>query len=347
MTDFALPLPAPARARAETFVPKRRRTASFGDLVLAHWRWKGTDDDDHERERYETTRQLFEAEHGKIVDDYWPAREGTGVALCCKPDRWGRKQWSLHRSMGNLAAGHADFSPLLLLVAGESVRASNILCGMTQRIAVANLFALSRDIMASLAAEGHGPTGLEAYNGNLHEISRSTGEAGARQAQVIYLKGLMWGLLALVALAPLLGLALPSAAVPGMDTKLFVGCLVAGSFGATMSVLIRMSGGNFKVNHEVGRGYVTNLGFARPYIGAIFALLLYFASQGGLLQQIQIPESPGGEFAFFIATGFLIGFSERLAKEIVRTAESGTGATQSEIGGAVGQSPAEKASAKP
>ena len=36
-----------------------------------------------------------------------------------------------------------------------------------------------------------------------------------------------------------------------------------------------------------------------------------------------MPEGSQGRFAFFVAAGFLIGFSERFAKEIVRTAEAG------------------------
>jgi hypothetical protein len=147
-----------------------------------------------------------------------------------------------------------------------------------------------------------------------------------------------------VALAPLAGLLLPPAAVPDSDASLFAGCLVAGAFGATMSVLIRMSSGKFDVNHEVGRGYVTNLGVARPYIGAIFALLLYFASQGGLLHQVSVPDG-SARFAFFVAAGFLIGFSERFAKEIVRSADSGA-AGPGQGSGADGEDPPAKQTAK-
>jgi hypothetical protein len=321
MTDFAVPLPFSRRDRTDAPGRGRRQTASFGDLVRAKCEAKGDADAEYER-----IRRLFEAEHGKIVDDYWPDREHTGIALCCKKKgRWGREHWSLHRSMGDLAAGRPAFSSLLLHTARESVRATNVLAGMTQRIAVANLFALNRDIMASLDSKTPARTAPAAFQRNLRDINRYASEAGARQAQVIYLKGLVIGLLALVVLAPLAGLVLPPAAVPGSDASLFAGCLVAGAFGATMSVLIRMSGGKFDVNHEVGRGYVTNLGFARPYIGAIFALLLYFAAGGGLLHQVQVPHSSQGRFAFFVAAGFLIGFSERFAKEIVRTADSAAG----------------------
>jgi hypothetical protein len=329
MSDLALP--APARVHAETFARSRRQSASFGDLVHARWQSKMAPTDDSAREHYEATRERFEAEQGKIVDDYWSAREPAGIAICCQRLRWGREQWSLHRITGSLAAGHPEFSRLLLHGGREAVRAGNVLRGMTQRVAVMNLFSLNRDIMAALEG-GHGhPAGVKAYARDLHDVGRYVGEAGARQAQIVYLKGVMRGLLALVALAPLLALALSAVAVPGVDGTLFVGCVIAGSFGAAMSVLNRMSGGRFDISHEVGRAYVTNreyvtnLGLARPFIGATFALLLYFAFQGELLQQVHVPPSPSGEFAFFIASGFLIGFSERFAKEIVRTAEPGAG----------------------
>jgi hypothetical protein len=332
MTDFAIParLTAPTRVLPAKLAHARRQTASFGDLVHAHWQWKHErPDDDAKRDEYEAKRACFEAEHGKIVDDYWSTREPAAVAVCCLRTRWGREQWALHRSTARLAADHPEFARLLRDSARQSVRAANVLCGMTQRIATSNLFSLTRDVMASLENEKARPTGLADYKSDLRSIEDYAGKAGARQAQIVYLKGVMRGLVALVVLAPLLALALSALSVHGVDPAVLAGCLVAGSFGATMSVLMRMSAGKFDVNHEIGREYVTNLGLARPYIGAIFALLLYFAVQGGLAPQLR-PESAdaSAQFAFFVAFGFLIGFSERFAKEIVRSAESAAGGTE-------------------
>jgi hypothetical protein len=324
MTDFALTFPA--WARTDQFVRSRRQSASFGDLVHARWQSKAAPTDEAARQNCESVRTTFEAEHGKIVDDYWSKNQPAGVALCCKRLRFGRLEWSLHRAMGNLAAGHPEYSPLLLHVARQSVRASNILRGMTQRIAISNLFALSRDIMTSLETKGGG-RGLAAYQRDLHDIAADAREAGAREAQVVYLKGLMKGVAALIVLVPALATLFSSVSVPDVDSKLFVGCLIAGSVGAVMSVLMRMSSGNLQVSHEFGREYLSKLGFARPFIGAIFALLLYFAFKGNLLQQISVPDPDKGEFAFFVTSGFLIGFSERFAKEIVRTAETSAGGT--------------------
>ena len=75
---------------------------------------------------------------------------------------------------------------------------------------------------------------------------------------------------------------------------------------------------------------MTNLGLARPYIGAIFALLLLLHRPGRPAHRRcgHRADERAAQFAFFVAFGFLIGFSERFAKEIVRSAESGRAATE-------------------
>ena len=200
--------------------------------------------------------------------------------------RFGRLEWSLHRVMGNLAVGRSGYSPLLLRIARQSVRANSLLRGMTQRMATANLFALSRDIMASLEAKGDDAAQIQAYTRDLDYIAGYAGEAGKRAARVVYLKGLLLGVVAIAALAPALAYVLSSGSVPDVDSTLFVGCLVAGSLGAVMSVLIRLGGDSFDVDRQFGREYLTSLAALRPFIGAVFAVLLYFAFKGNLLKQV-------------------------------------------------------------
>jgi hypothetical protein len=328
MTEFAATLPP--RALSRRVARPTDRTASFGDLVHSRWEHKQNAGDAQARQRYVETRERFEDEHGKIVDDYWSERQPAGVALCCKRVRFGRLEWSLHRVMGSLAAGRSEYSPLLLRIARQSVRASSLLRGMTQRMATANLFALSRDIMASLETDGDDIAKVQeiaAYRRDLQYIAGYAGEAGKRAARVVYLKGLLWGVLALAALAPPLAYVLSSVSVPDVDSTLFVGCLVAGSLGAVMSVLIRLSGDSLDVDHQFGREYLTSLAALRPLIGAVFAVLLYFAFKGNLVKQVDVSGHGAGEFAFFVTSSFAVGFSERFAKQIVRTAEAGAAAT--------------------
>ena len=326
MTELAAA--ALPRALSRRVARSSDRTASFGDLVHTRWEHKRDATDERARQRYVETRERFEDEHGKIVDDYWSKREPAGVALCCKRLRFGRLEWSLHRVMGSLAAGRSEYSPLLLRIARQSVRANSLLRGMTQRMATANLFALSRDIMASLETDGDDRAKvqeIEAYRRDLQDIAGYAGEAGKRAARMVYLKGLLWGVLVLAALAPALAYVLSYVSVPDVDSTLFVGCLIAGSLGAVMSVLIRLGGDSLDVDHQFGREYLTSLAALRPLIGAVFAVLLYFAFKGNLVRQVDVSGRGAGEFAFFVTSSFAVGFSERFAKQIVRTAEAGAG----------------------
>ena len=252
MSAFALParLPAAARVLPDKLARSRSQTASFGDLVHAHWQWKHEHaDDDALRERYEATRARFEAEHGKIVDDYWSARgacRGGGLLPAHALGARAVGAASQHGAAGGRPPGLR--TPAARCRAAVQLRAANVLSGMTQRIATSNLFSLTRDVMASLENEKGKPTGLAEYKSDLGDVEDSQGQAGARQAQIVYLKGLMRGLVALVVLAPLLALALSAFGVRRVDTAVLVGCLVAGSFGATMSVLMRMSAGGISTS---------------------------------------------------------------------------------------------------
>jgi hypothetical protein len=123
---------------------------SFADLVRARWHSLAEPGDPAGGLRYDAMREHFERAHGRIVAAHWSSREAAGVAVCCRHLSVGRLQWSLHRSMGSLVAQRPEFSPLLRHVAGEAARASSVLSGTAQRLAVANLFTRSRHVMAAL-----------------------------------------------------------------------------------------------------------------------------------------------------------------------------------------------------
>jgi hypothetical protein len=324
----------------------RRESVSFTDVVRA--RYQGDDD-----ERFRSRLERFEEENGAVSEVWWSEEFSAAVAVTVKRrPRLLRllglyETLTLHRKTEELAREAPEFGRLLLQVDRQAIRVSNVLAGMSQRVAMSTLYALTRDVVSYLESKRlmrrptqeeerdlHVPEeqeALESYGKELREIETYAGQAAARQAQIVYLKGMMRGLAMLLLLAPALAGLFFATDVPGVDETLFIACLISGSLGALMSVLMRMNSGKFNVNHEIGREYLSNLGAARPFIGAIFALLLYFAFQGQLLDQIRLPDSPEGEFAFFMVSGFLIGFSERFAKEMLAASEQGVG---------IGQNPA-------
>ena len=131
------------------------------------------------------------------------------------------------------------------------------------------------------------------------------------------------GVLALCAITVPVGLLLAASDVP-VNLTTFFGCLIAGALGALVSVVTRMSADKFHVRHEVGRSYVQRVAAFRPFIGGVFGLLVYFALQGGVIRQLDVPTDERDRFAFFLVLAFAAGFSERLVKEVLRTTNGET-----------------------
>jgi len=321
---------------------RREEVPAFADLVRA----KSKGDDKGFRDLLER----FEADQGPIIDSYWCHSPPGGVALTeMRPSlllrALGRgNETRLHRMTEQLVRDEPEFARLLLNSDRQSIRVANVLSGMSRRIALFTLFASTRQILTFLegylrkkeeAAE-QTPAEREALKrealDTLHVNERIQKEsysyyhqAAAREAQIVYLVGMLKGFVALVVGAVALAWLFGSLDVPGVDPTTFLGCLIAGGVGAVVSVLTRMNSDKFNVNHEIGREYLSRLGAFRPTIGAVFALLMYFALQGSLFENIRVPAENPEQFAWFLAVGFLLGFSERLAKEMLGSAETSLG----------------------
>jgi hypothetical protein len=67
-----------------------------------------------------------------------------------------------------------------------------------------------------------------------------------------------------------------------------------------------------------------SLGLIRPFIGALFALALYFFISGELVSVFNLPEDDVQPY-FFAGIGFLAGFSERFAQDIVMQSKTAAG----------------------
>ena len=163
---------------------------------------------------------------------------------------------------------------------------------------------------------------LKGYTKEFESIETTYGEAATREARMIYIRGMITGLLWMAAISAVLGVLFHFVKLP-IETKTFFTCVVAGAVGALVSVLQRMSAGKFTVNHEVGREYVAKLAGFRPFIGSIFGLAAYFAITGGIAH-ITPPVIPDRRYAFYAFIAFLAGFSERFAKELLGTTSEGS-----------------------
>lgn len=156
-----------------------------------------------------------------------------------------------------------------------------------------------------------------------------------RRTQIRYVKGMVLGLLPTLALIGVVVGALTLADVDGALITEIALVAAAGATGAVVSVLVRMTFGRFNMNlptldHDMRSTDLRIVGGMRPLIGAIFAFMVYAFIQAALVP-IE-PQGQGPDVFLYIATGFLAGFSERLAQDMF--ARSGQG-----LFGAVGDAP--------
>ena len=77
-----------------------------------------------------------------------------------------------------------------------------------------------------------------------------------------------------------------------------------------------MSSGRLRLTPESGKKTIRALGFMRPVIGAVFGAVIYVFLDGGIVE-IFSPPSGGSELAFYAGLGFLSGFSERFAQDVI------------------------------
>ena len=313
---------------------KPRQRVSFSDLVDV---WKDRDSGNEAEQLYFERRAAFESARGEITDGYICEDGPMAIVLTAKPPSrleklfFRRERTQLYTETERLVRAHPEVAHTLHRAEVQYVSVNRALRGLSQRLLVNWLFVWNRDVMISAApVEGIAPPAFEdkeirRLERELDLISESYEQAASREAQIVYLGGMLMGVLALCALALPAGLLLSGANVP-VDLTTFFGCVIAGALGALISVVTRMSADKFHVRHEVGRGYVQRVAAFRPFIGSVFGLLVYFALAGDVITGITVPaDIPGNEaseakrFAFFLVFAFVAGFSERMVKEVLRS----------------------------
>jgi hypothetical protein len=101
---------------------------------------------------------------------------------------------------------------------------------------------------------------------------------------------------------------------------------LAGALGSIISILIRLD--EYKDSDYKGSSAPILVGFAKPLIGTAFGLFLFTIINSNILPIIKVPdsgsisqESSDIRYYFFFSVAFMVGFSERLAKDIIERTE--------------------------
>lgn len=101
---------------------------------------------------------------------------------------------------------------------------------------------------------------------------------------------------------------------------------LAGALGSIISILIRLD--EYKDTDYKGSSAPILVGFAKPLIGTAFGLFLFTIISSNILPIIKVPDTGINQqqnsdirYYFFFSIAFVVGFSERLAKDIIERTE--------------------------
>jgi hypothetical protein len=299
----------------------------FEELVQAHWDWRRTGDASAER-AYRAKLAAFESECGEIVDSYWCTSVPSAVALTEQARGPLASRLRFHRVSDWATKNEPDIASLLHKCDELTIKIARILRGPTQEIAM-RLVVSSATHLLSLVdrpAEHRRSEDKEkalAYErAQLEEAEHYYEEVGLRQAQLVYLRGMIGGTLVIAALATGIW------AITGQDfSNRIVLAITLGAAGALLSVMSRMTDRKqvFELDYELGRLPLEVFGVFRPLLGASFGLVLYAAIASGILS-LTLTGDTEKETYFYALLSFAAGWSERLAKDVLDAAETTVGA---------------------
>jgi hypothetical protein len=334
-------------------IPWHRRrepdVVPFAELVLAHYLRQvevyrtGTYVGPQE-ELYQKKLKAFIATHGRIVESYWCTREPSGVAVTERRQRSWRRLWftqcilTFHSETDWVTAASPAVADRIYACRALAVKVSEVLRGTGELVAM-QWIVTAVERLLGLVDQAERPlddklvkevvaTNLD----ELREIRRYYEKAAANQARLVYFQGMMRGAVLLAAVVALVAGALYATRFARWHSPVTHDLFIAvamGALGAIISVMTRMAGkGSFTTDYEVGRKMVRRLGSLRPFIGAIFAIALYFAFQSKLILLGTVPRT----IEFYACVSFLAGFSERWARLMLDSAGGaggGNGSTKS------------------
>jgi hypothetical protein len=194
-----------------------------------------------------------------------------------------------------------------------------VLRDTSQRLAMQSLFTVFSFLL------GFSETDRVNNERAVAEVSRTTREhlkrietyyrdAAVRSGQIVYVAGMLLGMVP-VALLLVLALLLKLLYANNASTRTALLCFAAGSVGALVSVMSRLSSEKVRVDWEFGKDTLRTLGSLRPFVGGIFGLMTFFALKSGVVA-LDIANSAKSNY-FYVLFSFVAGFSERLAQDML------------------------------
>lgn len=310
---------------------------AFAQLVRTHFDWERAAGTNPVLEaRFRSELEEFQKAEGELKHAYWSKKRPSAVGLTIRKRGWFMRFVTgddtinrLHRVTDWLAR-ERRIADLMHHADTLAIKVSEVLRGTPERIAMQWLYSVQSHLLGFVertqgrASEQEIAALVAAQEQELLQIEGYYARAGEQAARLGYFWGMMVGVVVdgalALALAGLLWATGWFTHAHAYDMETFFICYVSGGLGAIISVLTRMSSGNFHLDYEVGRPTIRRLGSFRPFVGAVFGVAVYFLIRSGI-PSIHAPTKPLEAFFFFAIFAFLAGFNERWTKILLGDAE--------------------------
>jgi hypothetical protein len=104
----------------------------------------------------------------------------------------------------------------------------------------------------------------------------------------------------------------------GVNVSMLIGVALAGALGSIVSIMVRLQ--DFVSVNVKDPTVIFFTGFFKPIVGMSFAMFVFATINAGILPLAIKVDTPAAGY-FFLALGFISGFSERFAQDVASRAE--------------------------
>ena len=290
------------------------KSASFDFILKAYF---------EEGAELPTLMKRFEGVYGPMEMVHFNECARAGVALTLRRTLTSRIGFSRQANLHIVT--DCDLHPSLVRLLGRARQladgARELLLGRPRRTCLERIYDVTVQILcqADLQPPRTPPSRetITALAAEFDEIDRYYQPHARVKLLLNYLLGMIGG----AGLMALLGYLLQAWTETLGDRPALYTAFVAGGVGAVVSAMVRISTKGFELPQEMGRLRTGFAGAFRPVIGCIFAVLVFAFLASGLSTSLGLPPDSQQRIYFVLVIGFLSGFSERLAKDILVKAE--------------------------
>lgn len=349
MTEIAAP--PPVEHDGDMAAIHERPTAQvgsplFAELVWAHYRYERQ----RRRRRPEPELEALEEDYlaklkefqesvGELEHVYWSTKDASAVGMTVthEPPKARRgplpsllehdERVQLHRLSDWVTGNAPRVADLLHECDLLAIRVGEVLRGTPERIAMRWLLGVQAHLLGfversrQLPDEATEKRLVKEQRAQLVAIERYYHRAASKAGRLVYVAGMLIGLIPVLLLSVLLGVLLWLTGLWDREAELLLLSIGAGTIGALVSAISRMGTperGKFNIDFELGRPILRRLGAYRPLLGAVVGVALYFLLASGIAQ---VSVSAGKELYYYGFAAFLAGFSERFVNVMFGAAE--------------------------